>query len=97
MRGYADPPPPQPPLLGILGPLALTDARAGAGANLAKLRPDTVATLRGMPRIARVVSELGYGWSVAGLQAASRARDPAASSPVGAEPVPMHGRRCRPW
>ena len=77
--------------------LALTDARAGAGANLAKLRPATVATLRGMPRIARVVSELGYGWSVAGLQAASRARDPASSSPAGAEPLPMHGRRCRPW
>ena len=74
----------------------LTVGRGAAGANLAKLRPDTVATLRGMPRIARVVSELGYGWSVAGLQAASRARDPS-SSTAGAEPLLMHGRRCRPW
>ena len=87
LHGHQTPPPANSPL---------TDGRGAAGANLAKLRPDTVATLRGMPRIARVVSELGYGWSVAGLQAASRARDPA-SSTAGAEPPLMHGRRCRPW
>lgn len=54
-----------------------------AGANLAKLQPATLTKLQAIPRVASVMTSLGYGWSVEALAASARERPPAvATSPA---------------
>ena len=75
--GTIPPPPPNPCLTPRpVSPISRCVACA-AGANLAKVGPETVARLRAMPRVAGLVSALRYGWSVESLKAASRERPPA--------------------
>lgn len=51
-----------------------------AGANLAKLQPATLARLQAIPRVASIMTSLGYGWSVEALAASARVQPPAAAS-----------------
>ena len=48
-----------------------------AGVNLAKLQPATLVRLQAIPRVASVLTSLGYGWSAEALAASAHERPPA--------------------